>query len=185
MKTTWFGLMSVISITAFDLACCPHDAPPPQMGPPPVAMAPNWPSDATCFENALLWGEDGTTQAFNILIVAIPEPDRDRDQAAFNAAKKAVDDANAGYINAVNAFVAGQQGDLTAAEQSATAALVELLAMVQQLAGGVQARPMAVPPPSGAAEAPSNQEIVKQAQKKLDDANKDATYLKKKSQSAQ
>jgi hypothetical protein len=173
--------MAVIAAAGIDLACCPHDAPPPQMGPPPVTIAPNWPADESCFENALLWGEDGTTQAFTILIVAVPEPDRDRDQAAFDKAKQGIDTANSAYIEAVNAFVASKQGDLSGAKKAATAALFDLLALVQQIEGGVKARPVVAAAPSGTAAPASNQEVASKAQAKLDSANKDLEFLKKKS----
>jgi hypothetical protein len=182
MKGKLFGLaVAVVAAAGIDLACCPHDAPPPQMGPPPVTVAPNWPSDETCFENALLWGEDGTMQAFTILIVAVPEPDRDRDQAAVDKAKKAVDTANAAFIDAVNAFAASKQGDLSGAKKAATAALTDLLALVQQIEGDVKARPVAAAALSGTAAPASNQEAVSRAQVKLDSANKDVEFLKKKS----
>lgn len=155
MRGKLAAVVTVITLGWMGVACCPHSAPPPAVGPPPTPILGAWPGNETCFENTLLWSEVAAQDAFNSVITLVSDPPRAQDIADFNKAKKAVDDANAAYINVVNAVVAGQQGNLAGAMQQATAALTDLINLVDTIiappvtpAPGVSARAAIAAPPS-------------------------------------
>jgi len=169
MKTRrYFAGPLILLATVFaHLGCCPHSAPPPLMGPPPAVIEPGWPSDPTCFENTLLWTEDGAIQVFNGLIGVIPE----QVQGDFKKAKDEVDSTNAIFIKAMNAYVATKEGDFQSAMSNASAAVVRLVALVQQFESGVSRE---TPLVAGSPAAPT---LSVQAKAKLDQAKVDLAKL--------